>query len=1417
MNKKEIIMFINKHNTSISLILIAIFGGIVAYGLVSYYYSFSFGPAPYTGFVITPKGVVNVPESKLSISKTNIQSMTFFSDLVAYESINDIYLYNIKTLKEQQIAISQNIQNDPVLYQGNLVWLGFVDNYPQVFYQDVLLTGSQPKQLTSAESLKYNLSIYTDTIVWDERDKNANNPDIYLYDLKEGKEKRITFQESASDPAIFGNYIVWKQASWTQNGAQVDNIILYNISLKTQINLTNNSLSSDSAALISSPNISANYIVWEENSEIYLYDINTQAKLNLTNDDKNQSEPSISGNNIAWNQDGDIYYYDIAAKKTIVIASGPAVQDMPQIHGSKVIWHDSHNIGIHLADLKDVMMPEITSGPFRGTFTQKRSIAESAYFYQDEDIFWSQKDQGAGIDSANTTWYLKRDKGQLMEITDISYATIDGAEWGFARIKAGNLPADKYSLIYNIYDLAGNTAMGQFQIEIGPYDANKVIPLPSLTPCQGDLNCDGKVNETDKTLISADFGRNSLSNPCTKDKPCKGDLNCDLKVDATDINIYNNNKDRKDCPVCDATKDLCSYCQGDLDNSGAIDEKDWWALNQQLGRSAKFPVGNICSDSNPCSADLNCNQSVGADDVTIFNQNYGKNKCYKNTASTCVYTKPEIRPIPGPCYGDIVNKGDNQIDLLDLTAFMKDFTRNIFNKPCGNNYIDKCAGDFDCDADVDANDLGKMITSLGRKDCPSYVSGLSCQYPAACHADINGDQKVSFADWTAIQTQMSQKSVAGSCTAMSPCTGDYNCDGKVDNNDFQEFKAHYDISQTQHFMIDKPVAVAERGRTDCPKPTASCSYYKPLTSPVSICDGDVNGDGLVDTKDTTKWSQELGAVCTKDKLYDSDIDCNGRVDSADAKFILNNFGRKDCKPYDAATKARLCPYASCQSIGDTDCDGDIDIDDQNTLLKEMQSKSSPASCINWPACKADLNCDGKVNTYDLGILQKNLGTAKCFRCDPQAMECPTYPLPLPPQVQKQEPCYGDFNNDNKINAADETIFNQYSGRTIYSNPCNISNLCMGDFDCDGDVDATDINKFTFSKQKSENNLCASFAGSGYCATYPAECKADLNCDRQVNEADKTIFNSEYSAKKATNSCTNNSPCVADLDCDGNVDLEDQMHYFEPYYASEKTRTDCPICLVRQKYCTSYIEAPVISVSETCAGDLNCDGKVNAQDSAIVQTYFGRSLYNNPCTDAKNCGRADIDCNGSVDSADATAVTSQLGKTNCLKCADPAKTSCVYSTCKSDFNCDGFVNSADEVIISSELSKTCSTSSLCKADLNCDGKVDANDVNAFNANKTDAKCKACAKSAGEQCSYTVGLIAPICYGDFNCDGKITSDEQSLFNADYGRSKYNKPCTNASPCKGDFDCDGDVDATDTTKFNSTYGRANCPASSCITCSY
>jgi len=103
--------------------------------------------------------------------------------------------------------------------------------------------------------------------------------------------------------------------------------------------------------------------------------------------------------------------------------------------------------------------------------------------------------------------------------------------------------------------------------------------------------------------------------------------------------------------------------------------------------------------------------------------------CSKNQEDTC---PPQGNGIGDACDCEGNFDCDRDVDATDVTSFLADFGRSIYNKPCIN--ADPCDGDFYCDGDVDANDVTKFLEDFGRSQyinpCPLCTPGTPwCVYP----------------------------------------------------------------------------------------------------------------------------------------------------------------------------------------------------------------------------------------------------------------------------------------------------------------------------------------------------------------------------------------------------------------------------------------------------------------------------------------------------------------------------------------------------------------------------------------------------------------------------------------------------------------------------------------------------------------
>ena len=141
-------------------------------------------------------------------------------------------------------------------------------------------------------------------IIW--RDERKGKADIYLYDMRTGKTRRLTsISANENDPVIDGDLVVWKD---TRGGLRGD---------------------------------------------IYCLDLRTGKTKTVVKDSYSQSTPDVANGRIVWTDDrdgdGDIYLYTFASGVLQRITPDPAEQDSPRIGAKWVAWRDVGAAGSNIS------------------------------------------------------------------------------------------------------------------------------------------------------------------------------------------------------------------------------------------------------------------------------------------------------------------------------------------------------------------------------------------------------------------------------------------------------------------------------------------------------------------------------------------------------------------------------------------------------------------------------------------------------------------------------------------------------------------------------------------------------------------------------------------------------------------------------------------------------------------------------------------------------------------------------------------------------------------------------------------------------------------------------------------------------------------------------------------------------------
>jgi beta propeller repeat protein len=161
---------------------------------------------------------------------------------------------------------------------------------------------------------------------------------LYFYDLDKGSKYELGIGDA---PLINDKYIVW---------GEDNEIYLFNILSKKKYQITN-----ENCKLSSYPSIYENKIIWSDNrhdeiprdgiakNDIFLYDISTSFEYRITNSLTPKSDPDIYKDKIVWDDTREgmfvhnIYYTKISIHKEIQITSdGDSFN--PKIWGDKIAY-----------------------------------------------------------------------------------------------------------------------------------------------------------------------------------------------------------------------------------------------------------------------------------------------------------------------------------------------------------------------------------------------------------------------------------------------------------------------------------------------------------------------------------------------------------------------------------------------------------------------------------------------------------------------------------------------------------------------------------------------------------------------------------------------------------------------------------------------------------------------------------------------------------------------------------------------------------------------------------------------------------------------------------------------------------------------------------------------------------------------
>lgn len=347
-------------------------------------------------------------------------------------------------LTETQVTSNVGSQAYPDVFGDVIVWQDDRNgNWDIYMYAPMVNMWSPEIRVTTNPGNQINPAIYNNTIVY--QDDSTGNWEICMYNITSGVETQITNNPSAQTvPAVYGNYIVWQDDRniwWSEYNTYYvgRDIYLYNITDQTEHRITTTGNNQN-------PSISGNRIAYEKsirepsgslvftNSYIYYFDVSTnqETRLKYIEYDKTIFTTAIQESTLVWGYHLYEYHYsgneddwnvemkDISTGASWATSVGTA-QLNPDVGGAgayKYIVYDDNrnqNYEIYMYMLLSNEEVRITTN----TFTQT-----SPAIYSGKTNGWSYN-RIVFMDNRNGNWDIYQ------------------IDFGWVAVSPGNFPAPK--------------------------------------------------------------------------------------------------------------------------------------------------------------------------------------------------------------------------------------------------------------------------------------------------------------------------------------------------------------------------------------------------------------------------------------------------------------------------------------------------------------------------------------------------------------------------------------------------------------------------------------------------------------------------------------------------------------------------------------------------------------------------------------------------------------------------------------------------------------------------------------------------------------------------------------------------------------------------------------------------------------